>query len=71
VTRKDVVRVLDSYATLLMLLLANFLLLELVDAVRSVAEPRKAGDLSSTRCTRPGYRTARGRCGPRNSSGPT
>jgi hypothetical protein len=31
VSRRDVVRVLDSYATLLVLLLANFFLLELVD----------------------------------------
>ncbi len=34
VARRDVVRVLDSYATLLVLLLANFLLLELVDDPR-------------------------------------
>jgi hypothetical protein len=33
-SRKDVVRVLDSYASLLVLLLANFLLLELVDDPR-------------------------------------
>jgi hypothetical protein len=32
--RKDIVRVLDSYASLLVLLLANFLLLELVDDPR-------------------------------------
>ena len=32
--RRDVVRVLDSYASLLVLLLANFLLLELVDDAR-------------------------------------
>ncbi len=34
VTRRDVVRVLDSYATLLVLLLANFFLLEIVDDPR-------------------------------------
>jgi len=33
-TRRDVVRVVDSYASLLVLLLANFLLLELVDDPR-------------------------------------
>src|SRR5829696_10397571 len=33
-TRRDIVRVLDSYATLLVLLLANFFLLELVDDPR-------------------------------------
>jgi hypothetical protein len=33
-SRKDVVRILDSYASLLVLLLANFLLLELVDDAR-------------------------------------
>ena len=34
VARKDLVRFLDSYASLLVLLLANFLLLEIVDDVR-------------------------------------
>jgi hypothetical protein len=33
-SRKDIVRALDSYASLLVLLLANFLLLELVDDPR-------------------------------------
>src|SRR5215203_5759997 len=33
-TRRDIVRVLDSYASLLVLLLANFFLLELVDDPR-------------------------------------
>ena len=45
VTRRDVVHLLDSYATLLVLLLANFFLLEIVDDPRWV----RSGARSSPR----------------------